>query len=617
MKVKHIRLIVVTSVGLLLAAASFSQTTKLHFGDDDAFIIYPGPDKGTPSPQGRCIGSGCSNSPTSGAAGSANQGGAASTDDKNFSPPSGGDTKFREGTFEVGPTNANGGYMGGLLSDYGSGGTNFMMSTLIRSQVQSALMLNPDLYFPRQQIMTDFAYVTGMREAMRLGRTITAIPQVAAPLPPTSQQLKDQINAAFERNFGPIRNGGRIKTNWDIWRSELHERTLPNMLDLAGKRDFPLVEAYVGALEQQVAVTQAFIKKQSQTSSSASAEKVIESSQSIDFFTSLVDVKNRLNQSKVGESPKRTPSLSRTEFFERQHVAEHRLATAIPASYQGGIAKSLATLALSDAAQLWYQGNEGEAAICQGIALALLDVSVSFTPFVGVGRDAYEFLTGASLLTGEPLSASQRVLAGASFATAGIVGSAAATFRVLSAFERRATDVLRATEAVRTIAHTPVPQISVFRHTLTMLGTKGTIKAVREAEEVNRSALGVAAKSNRRRFVPIAPQPPWNNSSLVTDIVLEAPLQNAVRLHGVQNRNGRWFALAEDIKGLNKSQIQEKFGLPAPPEFASPVVIPRGTLIRTGEVGPTAFGMHHGARQIEVPVGKIRSRWYSGPPVKL
>ncbi|MGT2771218.1 hypothetical protein [Streptococcus intermedius] len=56
---------------------------------------------------------------------------------------------------------------------------------------------------------------------------------------------------------------------------------------------------------------------------------------------------------------------------------------------------------------------------------------------------------------------------------------------------------------------------------------------------------------------------------------------------------------AEDIKGLSASQIQNKFALPIMPKFVGEVTIPKGSVLRMGEVNPL-FGLSGGGTQFDL-----------------
>ncbi|MFZ9595025.1 MAG: pre-toxin TG domain-containing protein [Bdellovibrionia bacterium] len=68
--------------------------------------------------------------------------------------------------------------------------------------------------------------------------------------------------------------------------------------------------------------------------------------------------------------------------------------------------------------------------IARELALALVDVGTSVTPGVSTARDAYELITGKSLITGDELSDLDRTLAGLNLATLGIGHVASGTLKV-------------------------------------------------------------------------------------------------------------------------------------------------------------------------------------------
>ena len=63
---------------------------------------------------------------------------------------------------------------------------------------------------------------------------------------------------------------------------------------------------------------------------------------------------------------------------------------------------------------------------------------------------------------------------------------------------------------------------------------------------------------------------------------------------------GTMMVRPEDVQGLGPEQIQQKFGLEAPPVEVANVEIPAGTKIREGEVQLSQGGNYSPAIQFEM-----------------
>jgi hypothetical protein len=80
----------------------------------------------------------------------------------------------------------------------------------------------------------------------------------------------------------------------------------------------------------------------------------------------------------------------------------------------------IADHSLDVASEEFASGNFPAGDFALNIATAALDLALSLTPGIGVGKDVYEGLTGKNLLTGDKLSTIERVFSFVSVATGGI-----------------------------------------------------------------------------------------------------------------------------------------------------------------------------------------------------
>ena len=109
------------------------------------------------------------------------------------------------------------------------------------------------------------------------------------------------------------------------------------------------------------------------------------------------------------------------------------------------------------------------------------------------------------------------------------------------------------------------------------------------------------------------PEPPYLAGSKVVEFETTAA-ESFVRVHGPNNQARNWIMRSSDIEGLTGAQIAQKFNIPEVPTMISRADIPSGTKIRTGVVGPNAFGGSQGAIQYELRMPNdsfVPSEWFT------
>jgi hypothetical protein len=98
-------------------------------------------------------------------------------------------------------------------------------------------------------------------------------------------------------------------------------------------------------------------------------------------------------------------------------------------------------------------------------------------------------------------------------------------------------------------------------------------------------------------------------------IVFEtAAAESFVRVHGATNQARNWVMRESDIQGLTAAQIAAKFNIPEVPTMLSRASIPSGVRMRTGIVGPNAFGSSSGAIQFEIMMPNkefVPAEWFT------
>ncbi len=200
-------LVVLAAACLPLTPAHSQKVTFLQESDPFFIIIkLDQPETVVPSPDGNCVGSGCSDT----------KGGQPDFKD-DFHPREVGNmdtpTRFRSGTFEVGPTWKNGGYNGESIAQALAGGD---LGMLLRfGQATIPAYVTPDIYFAREQIINDLTTLELLHRAVGYSDVIQKFPQFNAPVPPSLAELSGLVDEVWSKTFRPLQLEGRISTDWD------------------------------------------------------------------------------------------------------------------------------------------------------------------------------------------------------------------------------------------------------------------------------------------------------------------------------------------------------------------------------------------------------------------
>ena len=109
-------------------------------------------------------------------------------------------------------------------------------------------------------------------------------------------------------------------------------------------------------------------------------------------------------------------------FLDKNKNLYNKLRESNPFHEQGVIAKDIGISAVETADQEFAEGNDIEAETAFQIGEAMADIALGLTPYVGVGKDAYELLTGKHLLTGRTLSLFERSMTVVGLVLSGVSG---------------------------------------------------------------------------------------------------------------------------------------------------------------------------------------------------
>jgi hypothetical protein len=590
-----------------------AQEAKFPIIITEPDIITAGPDRGAPSPNGNCVGSGCS-STADGSPFGANR----PADERVGFPGASTDGgNFKLGSLDYGPIWGNGGYIGEALGRTSLAGGD-LSQIFIFAQTQALLAATPDNIFPRKKIVDDWSMLVSLQSAFAKTQLVTRFPTFSAVLPPAIDQIAQIANDQFEKKFGPLRDGGRIHTDWDAWRSRLIAQTIPMAVETAEKRDLVLSEKYVAALELQIAFIKDNLPYEISFSGAPTRLRDVKQDErrvsTLRHDAEVYKLQTLREDILLRSTPEDEAATATTSLYFNRRTAtdqfnrlSRRSALASVTGIQGGIAKMLADFAIAHGMGCVRDDDLAEAAATLRIAEALLDLAMKSVPLIGEGATIYEAITGTSIINGETLPAEDRILAAVTASTLLKDISKSAGLRAIEQLRIRA-DVLLGGKLEQTIAsyapHEPLPV---------------AITAVYQGREINEASLIVRTKQihdrERFRIATLEYEPPWDPGSFVGEGVLDAPV-SVIRFHSKSSPVGQWFALPAEATALGAGQAAVKYNLPSAPKFSSRGILPAGTKVRVGTVGPNKFGFSTGSHQIEV-VDSVDIKWFQTPPKAL
>ena len=122
------------------------------------------------------------------------------------------------------------------------------------------------------------------------------------------------------------------------------------------------------------------------------------------------------------------------DFLRECHRIYAQIQQTHPFNEQGVFAKDIALAAVETADQLFAKGDTSSAKIALYTAEIISDITLGFTPYIGLGKDIYELFTGKHLLTGRTLTLLERAISAGgivvSLITGGTFGSSILRFSI-------------------------------------------------------------------------------------------------------------------------------------------------------------------------------------------
>ncbi|KSV85588.1 hypothetical protein N181_23310 [Sinorhizobium fredii USDA 205] len=228
-----------------------------------------------------------------------------------------------------------------------------------------------------------------------------------------------------------------------------------------------------------------------------------------------------------------------------------RFNSVAPATRSEQLARRAGLRAVQQGTRAAEKNDIEQAEASRRMAEALLDIALGVTPVVGFGRDVYEAVIGESLLNGEKLSESERLLAVLGVMTAGI-----------------GDEPYRISRALEAMSDSRTLNKQIFK------------VESQTAEEVN------AMLKNRYKLT----EPPYREGTRVYRYETIGEERYArVYAEGINGKEGAWVFRPEQVKGLDPNEIQGKFALPYTPTHVTEVVIPPRQIVERGAVNKKIF----------------------------
>ena len=237
-----------------------------------------------------------------------------------------------------------------------------------------------------------------------------------------------------------------------------------------------------------------------------------------------------------------------------------------------------------------YRGLQATAA---ELAVAVRDLSLTgaaLTPGLSDANDLCEVTTGREFCgsTGRILSSSERALSAAGFLIGTgqawrAVGSKLKSF-FMGAQTHSVVDAgMKILDSAKSIGFKTGNEIKSNVGVIERWSSKFKTTKIDEAASINSGY----------------PEPPYLSGTKVVEFETTGT-EIFHRVHQEGNKARSWMLRKSDIEGLSPIQIKEKFNLPEVPTQISEVHVPAGTSVRTGTIGPNAFGSSKGATQYEL-----------------
>lgn len=229
----------------------------------------------------------------------------------------------------------------------------------------------------------------------------------------------------------------------------------------------------------------------------------------------------------------------------------------------------------------WLKDKDISGAKFHALLKDVGELALSICPFVGDGIDWYELTTGKSFFTGENLSYTSQLFAGA-----GIILGSRQIYEGASSIAER---IIRDFPGLN----------SETQNTIRKIGNTFDNAKIESSESIN---------NNLKKYYPV---PPFMTNSPVI-VRTTNTNEEFVRFISDDNRiNGNWIVRKEEIIGMSPEKVADYLSMPTIPKKIVDVKLPKGVDVVEGVSAP-AFGKHGGGWQVYIDSALPSKEWF-GP----
>jgi hypothetical protein len=258
-------------------------------------------------------------------------------------------------------------------------------------------------------------------------------------------------------------------------------------------------------------------------------------------------------------------------------------------------AKEIGLNAIVESDRSYAEGDTQSAEFYKKVGVAMADLALGLTPGVGLVKDVYEAVSGRSVLTGDLLGATDRILAMVGVITLGF-----------------GDDILKGVRSVQKIVEATEGAAKITTTVRNSLGVIREVKVVRYAGETVNEAMSKQYKN----FQKI-----WGEGSAVYKFSTSRPMRAWV-VHGEAAEKLGAFSMRENpMRLLEKMSLEDAqkylrdiYAIPPgnPISHISEIVVPTGETMLIGKAGENAWGTGGGVQFVTTFKEGVPLKWRIG-----
>lgn len=227
-------------------------------------------------------------------------------------------------------------------------------------------------------------------------------------------------------------------------------------------------------------------------------------------------------------------------------------------------ARQFGLIATSESDKAFSLGHQRDASLYFNMGKDFLDIAVGLDPVTGFARSTYELFTGKNMITGHDLSKLDRSLAFLGVMSAGTTSFVPHTANVIQKIYGSAGKLVRNKDGFNAAVREGKRLASKVEPLLQRMFKKHHITSIETAEKMNQEYLRRGWRAVHEHGTHVVRYDTTANSKWA-------------RLHGPDNREGRFVLRYNSIKGLTIQEARIKYALPENITHISDVHVPKGT----------------------------------------